>query len=566
MSRGTREANNREEGVCMKKMTIRVLMITVLITIIGVAHAADFDLGSTSGKVDWISLSGQKLLYMKEVLELNPVNSSDRLPTSGDLFLRTITTANRATLSLSATSADVDPSADIAMDNPWLLNGTTRQTIRVGDTHPVNYQVPTIASRGTGTYNIKVANVSSVGKFHILRVLNASAIDLRYSFANGSNALSMATMQGGLQTQSHTVTYKGLLESSTKIRIALANAGIKNYTLGSDVANISGVTRWIGDPSIGKYTPASGDNSLPSAFGSDWLIDPFAGQQTFAATLTDSNNETLRYVFYWDPTNTFKRGAFSLPLAGGISVTSLTDINAIVSKDFGRSINYVTPTVGLGTIFTPLLMPESWRAYTTQGVKGLSLDVQHTPKSDDTGTQKSIGLLALEVSFRVDASDLALTTSADLVQQKINTAIKNGASYADAVITQLRPTKYISVGNGVDLVKSVQQAGYNLSDFFQVKDNSNGGLFDATITFRVVVADQSGTPVQVGKGYFLIRDGAEDGYFRDPIIITTDASSNNGGGNNTQPSGDSSSSGCNTGLTSICVLAMIPSLFLRRRS
>ena len=549
----------------MKKMTIQVLIMAVLIATIGVAQGADFDLESTAGKVDWISLSGQKPLYMKEVLELNPVNSADRLPASGDLFLRTVTTTNRAYISLSATSADTNLSADIAMDNPWLLNGTTRQTIRVGDKHPINYQVPAIAARGTGTYNIKVGNLPNVGNFHVLRVLNTPAVDLRYSFANSDNALSLGTMQGGLQTQSHTITYKGLLESSTKIRIALANAGIKHYTLGSDVANISGATRWIGDPSIGKYVPASGDTSLPSAFGSDWLIDPFAGQQTFAATLTDSNNQTLRYVFYWDPTNTFKRGAFSLPLAGGISVSSLSDINSIVSKDFGRSINYVTPTVGLGTVFTPLLMPESWRTYTTQGVKGLSLDVQHTPKSDDTGTQKSVGLLALEIAFRVDASDLALTTSADIVQQKINTAIKGGVSYADAVITQLRPTKYIAAGNGVDLVKNVQQAGYNLSDFFQVKDNSNGGAFDATITFRVVIADQPGTPVQAGKGYFLIRDGAEDGFFRDPIIITTDASSG-GGGDVTPPSGDGGSGGCDAGVSSLLALTMVPVLFLRRRS
>lgn len=555
----------------MFKLRNIVLIACLSLFVAGCALGAvggSFDVGAKPGEVDWVTQTGSDLIGGSNTLLLTNGSAADKLPTGAALFLRTTGKSGAKIHLVPSVILSSDVTASVYFSNGWLKNGylsgstTTPSLLDVSTNttvyHGVNsgaYSFQEVVSKDT------ITSTDTAGTFHILKIDSQPAVDLRYSFAD-STSLEWGRLQGGLAPSERTIDYRGLLEETQKIQIALMNWGPRLYSIATKADQIE--KRWIGLPEIGDLgnNGASMGSMLPSGFGSSWLVNPFAGESSFTVQLTHTTDEARLYSFRWNPANTFKRGTYRNQIDGDITISGIAGIKEVTSRDFNnRPLQYVDGGFGTGTVFKALLVASDWAGMTTSGVKGISFDVRYTPRSGDTPNTTPVGLMGLELTFPISWADLMLSSSGSDALAAIKEAVAAGTSFPDAVLANLRPQKFLNGVAGVDLVSAVTANGKQLRDFFEVRDGSKDGAFAATISFKVLIADIAGASVKLGNGYFIIRDGQENGRFTDPIVISTKAGSSGGGGG----SGSSSSSGCNAGVASSILLLLISLPLLSRK-
>lgn len=529
-----------------------------------------FDVGAKPNEVDWITQTSSKLVAGEGTLLLTNGSAASKFPTGAALFLRTTGKGGAKINLVPSVIISADVTASVHMSNGWLKNGYVSGSSTTPSLLDVPLNAPIYHGVSSGTYSFKevvskdkVTSTDATGTFHILKINPQPTVDLRYSFAD-SDALEWAKLQGGLEPTQRTISYGGLLEESQKIQIALMNWGPRLYTIATKAELID--TRWVGLPEIGDLGSNAGSmgGMLPSGFGSSWMINPFAGESSFTVQLTHPIDEARLYSFRWNPSNTFKRGSYRNRIDGDIAISGISGIKEVTSRDFSnRALHYVDGNFGSESVFKALLVGSDWAGMTSNGVKGISFNVRYTPRSADTPNGPSpVGLMGLELSFPISWADLMLSPAGSDTVAAINDAVKGGTPFADAVIAHLRPQKFMG-GQAVDLVTAVTGSGKLPRDFFEVRDESKDGAFAVTISFKVLVADIGGASVKAGNGYFVIRDGKEDGYFTDPIVISTKAISGGGGGG----SSDGGSSGCAAlgGFSILLLLGALPLLNRKQR-
>lgn len=531
------------------------------------AVGGSFDVGAKPGEVDWLTQTGSDLIAGSNTLLLTNGSAADKLPSGSKLFLRTTGKSTAKINLVPSVILSSDVTASVYFANGWLKNGYLSGSSTAPSLLDVATNTTAYHGINSGTYSFKevvskdkITSTDTTGIFHILKIDSQPTVDLRYSFSD-SASLEWGRLQGGLAPNERTIDYRGLLEETQKIQIALMNWGPRLYTIATKADQID--KRWIGLPEIGDLgnTALSMGAMLPSGFGSSWQVNPFAGESSFTVQLTHPTDEARLYSFRWNPANTFKRGTYRNRIDGDITISGIAGIKEVTSRDFnGRPLQFVDGGFGAGTTFKALLVASDWASMTQNGVKGLSFDVLYTPKTGDTPSTTPVGLMGLELTFPVSWADLLLSGTGSDALAAIKEAVAVGTPFPDAVLANLRPQKFMSRTNGVDLVSIVTANGRQLRDFFEVRDESKDGAFAATISFKVLFADTAGASVRLGNGYFVIRDGAENGRFTDPIVISTKAGSGGGGG-----SGSGGSSGCNAAGAASSLLFLLISLPLLSR-
>ncbi len=564
-----------------------VFLSLLCLCLTAVLATADMGLNEKTPPADWLTFVGGAVSQYDDNIPLSNQTSLSALGNNGTLVLRTAENGASRNIHVIPTSVDREDYRQVlslTAYHPWIALNPGK--LPIYETSNTEMRVPIKANAGAdygfwgkaqpdqGYWIVSEDQIPWYqdsgtekhmgirGPLYVAKVANYPKFELRYGFGAGSDATNTWDSLQGIVfsnpgSEMH-YKYSGLLEKGKSLTVGLMNWGVKTYTTDQAPKQV-----WLGETSLAvtsiagksvKLESAFENNQFAPAFGNNWTLDLFQGDNPFVITLYNEGRQEHRIQISWDDAYTYERGSYQKATPSGqIDIQSLKNISTLTSRDLSkRSFEYLDNFTNVQ--WNPLMIQEDYRKYSNMGVKGLVFELPYTPSAPLSGDKKRpLGVACFEIKFPVDEADLRLAgDTGNETREAILSDIGQGKSLTEAVVRNIRLNKYFGT-SGRDLVSLVDSHGKSLSDFFTVVNRSTDpNWFAVTIGVKIAVVDGLGPNVVLKEGYFLIKDKKEDAVVEDPLLfVRTKGSPINGGG------GGDSGGGCDAGFGALAGLAAI---------